>query len=326
MNQNLSELRQQVMELGIDLSSKQQQTAISSRRAGAREAALAGATTAQPSSDQLMHAIERAIIGTGNTLTLLLMLLLSNIALPVGIVGLAVVEMQRVGDGISLFDANHAGLMAVVAVSFYMVLLVVKAHMQINATGTLEKSVWSLRLFRRSVSYRLGTGAQWSEQKTTGLERIEATIKSVAWVIIILGTVGSMKVKLASVGGAWYQALIMMATESTLTDFLTYLGGFIFTAALLAATHWGVGYAYERYARLRPDVRADADTSAHEDAAEAQYLQFMIAKLEQKRSSEKAEQPATNPFGNTRPVPVVREYTPTMQSSNGHSTGGATQS
>lgn len=131
-----------------------------------------------------------------------------------------------------------------------------------------------------------------------------------------------MKNTLRTVEGTWYDALISMATKSSLTDFLTYLGGFIFTAALLAATHWGVGYAYERYARLRPDVRADADTSAAEDAAEAQYLQFLIARSEQKQREKAEPTPDTAkvPFGNTAVVPVVREYTPTIASANGHGT------
>jgi hypothetical protein len=210
--------------------------------------------------------------------------------------------------------------MALVAVSFYMVLLVIKAHLQINQTGTLDRHVWSFKLFARAMAYRAGRGKDWQAQSTTNMQRLEATISAVAWVIIVLGTVGSMKNKLGSVTGTWHEALIKIATDSNLTDFLTYLGGFVFTAALLAATHWGVGYAYERYARLRPDVKADLDTTDVENEAEAAYLRFVITQLE-----EKQRPAAPVPFGRTAPTMADRDSMRMTPNGNGHGTGDNSQ-
>jgi hypothetical protein len=328
MSEQLSALRQQALELGIDISTPAKQNAIEERRQNARQIAHAGQGAVKNDQGVYFH-LERGIVALGNVLTLLLMLLLANIALPVGLVGLAIVEMQRVEAGVKLFDEHHATLMAIVSVSFYLVLLVVQAHMLLTSTGTQEKNIWSLRLWWRGMAYKLGTG-RWQVQTTNPLDRLEAAIGAVGWVIIILGTAGSMAGKLDTVGGAWYEALYQIFMQSSLTDFLAYVGGFVFTAALLAATHWGVGYAYERYARLRPDV-AKQDTTNAENEAELLYLQSIIAQAQAKQDAKRkaaqapkeieAEQ-AQGPFGDTRLTMADLEHMPTMHTSNGHTGNG----
>ncbi len=266
------------------------------RRQLARENSRTTETSDRDAKPGIYDHLERLIVGLGNLLTLVLMLFLANVMLPVGIMGLAIVEIQRVQAGIALFDPSHAGLMAIVALSFYMVLLVVQAHMMLHSASGLEKPIWSLKLWLRSLHYKIGIGQHWRVHTTTPLDRLEGAIAAVGWVIILLGTVGSMATKLGAIEGTWYDALWGMLTQSNLTDFLTYIGGFIFTAALLAATHWGIGYAYERYAKLRPDVVAPVDTTAVEDKAEADYLlSLILPRLEKQiRPTQPVITPATN--------------------------------
>lgn len=312
----LEGLKEQARALGIDLGQERHQAEIASRAARARAGVVTQVDQAGGRTAGLYAAVESAITAIGDTLVLVLMLLLSNVALPVGIVGLAFVEIARVGDGIALFDPHNAPLMAIVAVSVYMLLLVIKSHLQMIESGNLDKERFSLRIAGRRLLYVLGIGRAWTASRIPAIERLESAIGAVGWVIIILGTLGSMRGMLAGAPGAWHVALLAIATDSTLTEFVSYIGGFVFTAALLAATHWAVGYAYERYSRLRPETSIStiaADSAAA--IAEADYIKLLISREASKQAAKAARptaavrsgSPAQEPDGDgdTEPMPIA---------------------
>lgn len=65
--------------------------------------------------------------------------------------------------------------------------------------------------------------------------------------IVILGVLGRLGPEIDLLKGNWYTAIVHIFTESTLPDFLSYIGGGAISAALLVATHFIMGYVYQSY-------------------------------------------------------------------------------
>ena len=173
-----------------------------------------------------------------------LMAFLGFALLPVAVLMLAYAEILRISNGVMLFDPHRASLMAFIVVAVYLILQTVRASLIYKTYGTMERPKWSARHSFRAISYKVGIGRNWSEQHTDSLERLESTSKIVAIVIILLGTLGSMEGRLNELSGYWYEAVAEILLRSTITDFITYIGGFAVTAALLRGMDWIIPYAY----------------------------------------------------------------------------------
>jgi hypothetical protein len=280
---DLDTLRRTAVDLGIDLSQPKHQNAIAGRRAKARDLAQVTAPNQPP---RWFYALRSLITSTGNALTLAVMLVLSYIAPPVAILGLAYAEIQRVSLGVALFDAPRADLMAIVAVSSYLVLLVVQAQTT-RQNPDQARPVWSLRLWLRQFGYVLGIGRYWTAQQRTRAQLLTTAISRLAGLIILLGTGGSLADELATAPGAWYAAIWHILSDSSLMTFLALAGGMTLTAGLLAAMHFTVELTHQKWTNLLPeghtDFLADShDFSAVEDQAEALYLLSLIRKSQGK--------------------------------------------
>jgi len=309
----LEQLRDEARRLGIDLSAKGAQGAIAARRQRAEDLAVQRAQGPEANERDVFGWFEWLAGGVGDALNLALVVLLRSVMLPLGIIGLAVVEAERVIAGVALFDPARAGLMGIVLVSFYMILLMVRAHLEVAAHGSTARVVPSLRVWAGNAAYRLGI--EPAARLETPVQQVQRAAGAVFWVIMLLGTAGSMGDKLRTVGGAWYEALGAILTGSSLVDALTYLGGFLFTFALLRASHWAVNYAYEQYVRMRPVVVETGTAQEAADAAEAEYVRVMIEKkrqaltprppLPQGEGEQASEGRAANP---TMAAPAMSHY------------------
>lgn len=278
-NLDLAVLRQEAIRAGIDISATKYQTAIAGRRARARDLAAATAPNKPP---QWFYMVRNFIQSFGNAILLGVMLILSYVALPVAILGLAYAEIQRVSLGVGLFDAPRAGLMAVVTVSTYLILLVVQAGMSAQRPGT-ARPVWSFRLFLGQVGYILGISRRWEPRQRTQDQLLGLAISRLGWLIILLGTAGSLKDELSNASGAWHTAISHIILDSDLITFLSLLGGVSLTAGLLAGLHFSVGLAFNQWQKLIPESGADflagsADYSAEQDEAERQFLLSLLQK------------------------------------------------
>lgn len=278
----LDTIRRSLIESGIDLSQSRYQNQIAQRRTKARDIALRDAPNKPP---RWFYGLRTVIQSTGNAILLGVMLILSYMALPVSILGLAYAEIQRVALGVALFDAPRATLMAVVAVSSYLILLVVQAGMN-RADPSAARPVWSLRLWLAQVGYILGIRRQWAAQYQTEGQRLHIAITRLGWLIILLGTAGSLEGELIAAtetSAAWYQAIGDIVVHSDLMTFISLVGGVSLTAGLLAAMHYTVNLAYVQWQKLIPDGGSDFladsfDTSDSEDRAELIYLLSLIQK------------------------------------------------
>jgi len=277
---DLDALRTEAIRAGYDLSKPQFQQQIAARRAKALELAERTAPNRPP---EWFYKLRSGIQSFGNALLLGLMLILSYALLPVAIVGLFYAEIQRVSLGVALFDAPRADLMAVVAVSTYLILLVVRAGM-VRQNPAQQRPIWSLRLWLGQIAYLLGLSRRWQPQQRTEIQLLDIAISRLGWLIILLGTAGSLKDELSGAPGAWYAAVWHILTESSLMVFLALVGGITLTAGLLAGLHYTVGLADQKWQRIIPDGGNDflavggRDGSGAADLAEIQFLQSLITK------------------------------------------------
>lgn len=275
---DLDTLRQEAIRQGIDISQPKVQQAIAARRAKARDLAIASAPN-QPS--KYFYKLRNGITFVGNALLLILMLLLSYALLPVSILGLAYAEVQRVSLGVALFDAPRANLMAIVAVSSYLILLVVQASA--NRTNPDQaRPVFSFRLLLSDLAYLFGIARKWTPKNRSKQQLLGIAISRLGWLIIVLGTAGSLKDELSGSRGSWYQAIEDIMLHSDLLTFLALVGGVSLTAGLLAALHFSTELAYGQWQKLIPESGADflGESVNYSDAADLAEWQFLMSILE----------------------------------------------
>lgn len=274
----LDELRQRVIDTGVDLSAVGHQRRIAERRAQAARLVHDQQPNRPP---EWFQAFERFIIATGNTLVEALMLVLSYVMPPIAILGLTYAEIQRVALGVALFDSPRAMMLAVVMVASFVTLTVIRAGM-VARQSDHARPVWSLRLWLSGVAYTLGVG-RWKQRNRTDVQKLDTVIGRLGLLIVVLGTAGSMQSKLAVMPGTWWRGLIAIFTESTLIDFLAFMGGFLLTAALLSAVPYTVEYVYGRFSRLVPEGMLSVnpfDSCAADEAANRAEQLYLLALLE----------------------------------------------
>lgn len=199
----------------------------------------------------LDHNIADLITRTSKLLTTFLIVTMQYFIPPLGVLMLTYAEIGRVSDGISFFDPGRASLLATVTLMVYIALQTVRAHLIHAEYGSMESPKYSLRETFREIKYFLGIGGKffkwgtpWQQQNKSSLELLQETNRTIGIVIILLGTLGSMHNQIASIEGVWYVGVAKIFTESSLAQFITYIGGFILTAALLRGIEWVIPYSY----------------------------------------------------------------------------------
>lgn len=288
---DLDALRQEMVENGLDYYSPSRQTKIAAIRSEAKAQALAAR---RGRIEKVYSSIRAMVQFVGQTVLLLVTLVISYLLLPVAVLGLGYAEYQRVAAGVQQFDPPRAGLMSAVAVSTYLLLLFIQAQM-LHAKPDYQQPVWSLRITARRMRYWLGLG-QWQEQYKGTFELLRGAIGFLAGMIILLGTAGALHEEIAVYdgGGAWHDALLEILTASDLPTFLNLVGGVMLTAALLAGLHFVVMLTYQRYVQLVPDGALDffegsADYAAEMDRAEALYLMGQLMKAKQRQQGQQKQ-------------------------------------
>lgn len=273
--------RMKATRLGIDPTNERISQQIAAKRSAARLEAQQ--TIAPPTRfDNFSEVMDKGLTATGQLITMALYLVIARIGLPVSIIPLWVAEMQRVNSGIALFDAERSSLLSITAVSAYMVLRIVRAS---KAHGSVdgEDYVFSLRQWWRGFCYTMGWQRAWKPKNRTELQRLDRSIMVLGWLIILLGTVGSMQnemtVSLGDINRAYFEA-------RSLAWLLSMIGGLVLTAGLLSATHWLTGYLHGVYVQIRGDETeafftyrsSERVIIAAEDQAEMIYLQSLIGR------------------------------------------------
>lgn len=179
------------------------------------------------------------------------------VGLVAGTIALVVAEFMAVYVGFSVMDADLAGLYAFSLVLFYIVVLFIQ-EMIIDKRGYTAQRRLSLRLIVEDAIYFLGLGGAWEtryKELPSAQQSIATTVKLSTWAIIIFGVLGRLEGKISLFDNlAWYEAMRRIVTQSSLEDFVGYVGMFITTWALLWSIKWVVLFIYEQFRRVTGGV------------------------------------------------------------------------
>jgi hypothetical protein len=177
----------------------------------------------------------------------------------VGTFVLIAAELTAVYVGFSVMDSAHAPLYSVALVLFYVVVLFIQ-EMIIDKRGYTAQKKASLRLMFEDAMYFLGIGKTWQmryNELPSAQQNISITVKLSTWAIIIFGVLGRLQDKISDPAFAnitWHEAIKRIVLDSSLSDFVGYVGMFIATAALLWSTKWIVVFIYEQFRRVTGGV------------------------------------------------------------------------
>jgi hypothetical protein len=285
---DLEELRQRAANLGIDVYDNQRQEKIRRVREIASRASQSNRAI-QTAGDFL--AFKQKMSARTGKIVLRLNLFTGYLLPPVGVVGLWIVEIQRVYSGVKNWDAPALFLllMSAVIVSVYISLLTIRARMQQDDSDYQG----SLGLVWRRIVYWMGIGKRWTPVAKTQMNKLDDAIRWQGRLIILLGTVGALRGELAIYDVWWAEAIRQIITESHLVPFFELAGGVITTWALLAALHFVIQLTYTQFEEILPEAeRADffgtsaaAYSAPEADLAEAMYWQRAIQQKERERQS-----------------------------------------
>lgn len=292
----LDELRQELVDLGMDYYAPARQDKIAAIRTQAKVKAV---ETNRGRVEKFYIWFRRIIQVMGHVILLAVTLVLSYVFLPVAVLGLGVAEYQRVKAGIKPFDPDRAGLMSAVAVTTYMLLLFIQAQ-KLHEDPNRQRAVWSLRLWASTLAYWIGWGRGWQARYKGQYEMLRGAIGFLAVMIVLLGTAGALHDEIAiwskPDGQAWHEAIRKLAVESDLQTFINWLGGGALTVALLSSLHFVIVLTYDRYVQLVPDGSADflsggsaGDYSAEMDRAEALYLMALIRRAQDRQQKAQSQ-------------------------------------
>ena len=132
----VDELRERVIESGIDLSQIKHQEAIARRRDRARKLAVQQQTVLP-----LFKYLRTGIAFAGYALMLVIDLLIEFIGPSLVICGLIYAEINRTTMGIKLFSPQYSGILALVTVFSFVSLLVIRASWYLGELATCLASI-----------------------------------------------------------------------------------------------------------------------------------------------------------------------------------------
>lgn len=165
----------------------------------------------------------------------LLQTLITTFGVTLVLVLLLIVEQRRVTNGILLFE--HQKSLAHFA-SFSLVILNMTLEFLIHhiEPDHAKSYRWSLRLWLSSAAYVLGIGHNWQPVEHSPARSLRRLQTLVTFAILALALAGSMQDVMREHNAAWHAALLEIATQSTLLQLVSWLGGLLFTAAAVMAT------------------------------------------------------------------------------------------
>lgn len=277
---SLQEVEQAAAKLGVRFTSSDHET-IRKAQAEARKTIAAEAEAQQAErgnglADRFMNAYPKllaAIAAAGNVIITFSQAVIVNLGAPIVLVLLLIVEQQRVLHGMALFESSaelaNFGAWALVMVN--LGLEIIAHHIEFTKGYEAERQTrWSLRIWAKNMAYRLGIGSNWHEQTLSPAAWAHGALSLVTMTILALALAGSMRVVIEQQQGAWYMAIVDIATKSSLLDMMTWLGGLLFAAAAVITAQRLSRYIAIRTVEVRREMIGDnAENQARIEQAAA---------------------------------------------------------
>jgi hypothetical protein len=208
---------------------------------------------------------------------------------PLSLLALVYTEGISVYLGLSVFLSDEPTVASILSITVVLSYVVVGWIMSdvLRRIPHEDSHEWSLKLFMRNVAYRLGFGSGWEARKLhvdfVHLKRLNSVHWWLIIIIVIMGFLGRLKSDLANYDDVtWHEAIIQIATNSNVTDFISYVGGAAIAIALLVGTQFMIEFFYGNYYRAvgstEVDFLEDGDIQRETDKNIAEYYLFLIQK------------------------------------------------
>ena len=157
------------------------------------------------------------------------------------------VEIQRVADGVALFEENGAYLGAAVLVLLLLTLEFIVHYVETkNGYEHEQQNEWSIRLFWRWLSYFFGWSSDWTPRALSPAQQIKTYSRLLTVTILALALGGSMESTIAGVDGNWMQGLQSIAFESSLEEIVEWVAGVLFALTLVIGSQRITAYVAQR--------------------------------------------------------------------------------
>lgn len=198
-------------------------------------------------------AFLRFLVGMSEVLYTTSQTIIVSFGVPVVLGLLLVVEHERVKHGIALFESSPslASFAAWSMVILNLVLEFTVHHVEAKAGyKQVAAQQASLRLKLAALAYWLGISRRWQPIALSPAYRYKKLLKLVTFTILALALAGSMRTTINVQTGAWYTALANVATQSTLAEMSTWLGGLLFALAAVVGAQGLTAYLAVRVAEI----------------------------------------------------------------------------
>lgn len=174
------------------------------------------------------------------------------VGIPVGILLLVASEVVSVSLGLQTFFTEPAAVWLLSITLVLMYFAVEWRHAQLVAKyGKPAAYRFSLSTAVKRLKYLFSLDSNMQLEMVDDAAEIRSvnnTRNTLILIIVILGILGRLNNLLAAENaGAWYDQIVAIFKESSLKEFLEYMGGGFIALALLVATHYLVSYVYEIY-------------------------------------------------------------------------------
>lgn len=234
--------------------------------------------------------ILQALLGIGDVLITMTHTILIAFGLPAVLLMLMIVEQQRVGNGMALFEIHPAlatfGAVVLVLCNLLFELLINWNEHRHNYTEPphLERS---LRLFGQRLAYITGRSNNWQPRPKSPAHRERVVLRIITFTILALALAGSMDTVIQSVGGNWLDALAAIFTRSTLLQMITWLGGLLFAVAAVISAQTLSRYVAQKVVEVVAIMNGSATNKPElvADALGVTGANFLMARISEKRTA-----------------------------------------
>ncbi|MDL1921965.1 hypothetical protein FBQ95_05085 [Chloroflexi bacterium CFX3] len=241
------------------------------RQAAQEERATNGRAAWVDRFNRLFPRLLSALLAIGDVSLAVAQTVLIAFGVPLILIMLLFVEQSRVFHGIQLFEVSDAlaafAAWALVVLSLVVELLI--AHIERRASWSEPpKYAFSLRLLWQRARYVFGAGAgAWQAVQRSPAARFRAVLKAITITILALAVGGSMRPAIESTDGNWLAAALSIFTQSSLLQFVTWLGGLLFAFTAVISAQALARYVSERVAEVVAILARESEGKARDIAA-----------------------------------------------------------
>lgn len=219
-----------------------------------------------------------------------------------GILLLFVSEVVSVKLGIDTFFGQEPIITSLLSVTLIVLYFAIEWQLAslLHKFGRPKRYKMTVGMIAKELKYFFNINAALVEKDNNhDIISINRTRFVLVILIVVLGILGRLDTSISQLSGAWYDSLVNIFVQSTLKQFLEYIGGGVVSIALLSATHFIVQYIYSVYVAAvgsdNVDFFEESSVIAEKQEALIKLLRFKLNQIWQ----EKEEKVRTN----------YREYT-----------------